>query len=77
MNNYKFANVELNEETMQKVIAQLVVENANIKRKIDELQKDNKNLYKIICKNCNDLKTTDEEYESLKRVQKLKENKNG
>lgn len=37
-------------------------------KEIDRLKVDNKNLYKIICKNCNDLKTTDEEYESLKRA---------
>ena len=36
MNNYEFANVELNEETMQKMIAQLVIENADMKRKIDK-----------------------------------------
>lgn len=28
---YQFANVELNEETMQKMIAQLVIENARLK----------------------------------------------
>ena len=36
MKNYEFANVKLNEETIQKVIAQLVVENADMQRKIDK-----------------------------------------
>ena len=35
-NDYGFANVELNEKTMQKIISQLVVENANMRRKIDK-----------------------------------------
>lgn len=60
-----------------KWIETLNKENHRLNNIINELEKDNKNLYKIICKNCGDLKTTDEEYESLKRVQKLKENKNG
>lgn len=35
-NDYGFANVELNKKTMQKIIAQLVIENADMRRKIDK-----------------------------------------
>ena len=41
MNNYEFANTELNEETMQKMIAQLVIENANKQKEIEFLIKRN------------------------------------
>lgn len=36
-----FANVELNEETLQKAIAYLVVENTYMKRRIDDLLQEN------------------------------------
>ena len=41
MNNYEFANAELNEETMQKAMAYLVVENADMKKQIKFLTERN------------------------------------
>lgn len=39
------------------------------REEIKILKQDNKNLYSIICKNCGDIKTTNEEFESLKRIE--------
>jgi DNA helicase IV len=43
------------------------------REEIKTLKKDNLNLYNIICKNCGDIKTTDEEFKSLKKCNLIKE----
>lgn len=45
-----FANVELNEETTQKVIAQLVIENANKQKEIERLSKTITNYDELLMK---------------------------
>lgn len=43
------------------------------REEIKTLKKDNLNLYNIICKNCGNIKTTDEEFKSLKKCNLIKE----
>ena len=43
-----------------------------VREEIKELKKDCLNLYNIICKNCGDIKTTDEEFINLKKCELIK-----
>lgn len=43
------------------------------REEIKTLKQDYLNLYNIICKNCGEIKTTDEEFISLKKYDSIKE----